>query len=90
MQCDSCNKWNHTDCEIERNNNLDLKQALADEKEIPYFCTTCSKSMKASKPSKQTKMVTLNHEDVQMHDLSHNSQDNSKKEENPEVKITAN
>ena len=69
VQCDGCNKWNHTDCEIERNNNLALKQALAEDKEIPYFCTSCSKSVKTSKPHKQTKMVTQSHEqdeDVQM------------------------
>ena len=45
--CERCNKWNHIDCEAERNNNPEIRQYLENNS---YFCIPCAKTMKQVKP----------------------------------------
>ena len=57
IQCEKCNKWNHTDCEVENGKDKDMreivkefsrKQTLEDEAnpvedddDPPYYCVKC-------------------------------------------------
>ena len=47
LQCDSCYKWNHLDCEHIMNNNPEIYD-LAKDDEFKYYCVTCCKSKKPS------------------------------------------
>ena len=44
IECDTCEKWNHYDCEVAKNDN----QAQLDNEDLPYFCQKCSSKGKRS------------------------------------------
>ena len=90
VECESCKKWNHIECEVERNPDPEFRKVL-DEQD--YYCITCIKANKSLKPLKQGKAASISNQgdDSQMQDQSKSKEDSIKEEikENPEVPLTA-
>jgi hypothetical protein len=79
VECEGCKKWNHIECEVERNADPEFRKVI-DEQD--YYCIPCIKANKSLKLLKQSKAASTSNQgdDVQMQDQSM-SKDHSIKEE---------